>query len=438
MLLDPRTFAQLLAARPASAVAFGDLVPADTRPAGDVVPEALRTGVPAAQYSDGPWLFRASILFVGAIPNLDATALGEAFAAELARLSGARLGATTRPTVEGVSAPATSVDVPDGRGGTRRVEALWITVSGELLAVAPFATELVQRALAPALATAVRGWDPVDAAYRDQTAFVSSLALVRLRAANACTGGADLRSVVARACLRIAPVEARAALGSAPTPPIPPVPPVELPAVTPPPAPPPAVPLTPAQNIPGYPRTVRTAARFWLRPRATFNREGPEYPPGTVVIVLGPAVGTQGSLSLYPVELPTVPAARGYAALSAADLTAALAVAPAPLPPSVVPVTPVRLPGLAAPVTPVTLPGPAAPVPVTPVALPGQPAPVPVTRITIPEVRTTGGTTMSTPTPTTMRAPSSAWKWALGLGGVAAFAAGVVAVVVVPARAPRR
>lgn len=69
--------------------------------------------------------------------------------------------------------------------------------------------------------------------------------------------------------------------------------------------------------------------RFWLRPTPTFNRVGPEYPPGTEVAIMERAELRRGRFGLYLVGVgiffqgfPTVEF--GWAALSEADVASVL------------------------------------------------------------------------------------------------------------------
>lgn len=122
---------------------------------------------------------------------------------------------------------------------------------------------------------------------------------------DACTGGNDQNAFVTRACLRwiyqreesLAIVTGAQPQSQAPgtTTPTPATSPVSSPQT--------AAPLC----------TVTSREQFWLRPTATFDRVGPNFPAGTRVEILSRAQGNRGALSLYQAR---VNAQVGYVAMS--------------------------------------------------------------------------------------------------------------------------
>lgn len=288
-------------------------VRATTRPAGDVT-ASLTAGVPASQYGIGMFEFATNVLVLGADPTVDRGAFAAQLAASIrSRIASAiadpRYISIEKGAQTTLSVPRTllGVTVP---GASREVRGWWIRVSGFVLTAGPWQLAWLNNAIATTLAnvTSFRGY--VDEEFRAKLGAANAQGLfARLSAADACSGGADLTAVYARACTRVVP-GTRFADGVFPG----------MGVMTPIAPPPTSATPTPAATSPDAPAcTVQVASKFWLRPRATFNREGSEYPVGTAVEILGRVepVQRQGSLTLYRVRVGGTP---GFAAFDARDV----------------------------------------------------------------------------------------------------------------------
>lgn len=286
---------------------YPTLFAGSVRPSGAVP----TTGAPAASYPAGNWAFKTNLQVVGADPTINPDAFGAAFAVAAEELAGVnvsrvsirKLAQTTQsvPRTEGLlqylpSSSMTNLDVPSW----------WVEVEGDLSSRNGFETNRLNQAISRAFANGTRWSGYVHEAYRSKIPRDGGQLWARFQASNACTGGATYTDVMARACTRIG------APGAVPAAP---------PNATPPaPSPAPATPaMVPNSTMPSLPSdcAVRVASPFWLRPRATFEHVGPQYPAGTAVTITGPAQSTQGSLALFPVSVAGV---AGYAALSTRDM----------------------------------------------------------------------------------------------------------------------
>ena len=276
-------------------------------PAGDVLTE----GVPAATFQPGLWQFRSNVLVLGADPNINTSA----FATNLTNavrdiMGGVATVAQNETRIDKGRQANTSVP----RSGVARVlpnrdvPSWWITVQGQVNATGVWQLDKLNQAISRALAQSTSWTGFVDDDYRSKIPRDGGQLHAQFRASDACSGGANLANVMARACTRVAAVTVPATTTTPQT---------QQPAM-------PEV----GQGGPGLPSTantcaIRTASEFWLRPEPTFNRVGPHFQRGTAVTVYGPARRqdgteyTQGSLKLYRVS---VAGNSGFAAFSAADM----------------------------------------------------------------------------------------------------------------------
>jgi len=282
-------------------------------PAGD-----LATGTPSNNQAAGSYRFRSNIQMLGVEPNVNAAAfqanlartVGEIMASFAPVVNSARVvkGARQTQTVDrpGVGAAALR-GVPGSSivgAGRRDVPTWWVTIEGQI--TAPYAWQLngaagFNRAIARAFAQSST-FSSVDSAYPappDGGPLDNAF-----RRDGACAGTRDFNAVFAAACTRVEPAAA------APSPTAAPAPRQGGPVMTPIPAP-----SGPASGS-GPTCPIRVQSPMWLRPTATFDRTGPQFPAGTAVTVTGPKVQERGTLALYPV---TVGTQRGFAALSAED-----------------------------------------------------------------------------------------------------------------------
>lgn len=282
----------------ASDLRLGAMTRGTTLPAGDVV---------NGNVTPGTYTAATNILVAGARPTLSTSAYRDALVRTVREVMGSNAGVDLSSVTVTVGAQQTlsrGLLASDAPGW-------WVNLSAVIAVANPVTVENINRAIARAFfqsATLSR----VDDRY--SMPGDGGPLLARLQAGNACSGGEDLSAVYARACTRFTPYQGMsiAALGQG------------------------AQPTTPASSTPTSPgtpsTTVRaaqqalvgntcpTAQKFYLRPTATFDQVGREYPAGTSITILAPTGlrNTAGTLDLYQIRVNSNQAT-GYAALSASD-----------------------------------------------------------------------------------------------------------------------
>lgn len=284
---------------PRRADAFG------VAPAGD-----LTSGVPTNSQAPGTFQFRTNIQVLGADPSVNAAAFLSTLQRTVQEIMGSSLRVNSASIVRGgrdtqeVPRSAFVRALPGiGAAATllpKQVPTWWLTIQGNVTANNAWVLNGgagFNRAIARAVAQTTRLTRVDD----DYTVPPDGGPLdAMFRADGACSGHRDFSQVYAAACTRLAP-------GAAPAAPAPQQQMVPIPP------PSPSVAPTPTG---GPSCAIRVQSQFWLRPRATFDREGRNFPAGTAILVTGNKLEERGTLALYPV---TVGAQSGYAALSAAD-----------------------------------------------------------------------------------------------------------------------
>lgn len=322
-----------------------------TLPAGRVTGFAaaegsLDSGAPAPGPITGSYAMKLTVLFRGAKPTTNSATfnarLGDALralvpGATVARPFSVAIGAPqaiSPPSVSGAAAVAALTTIAGAAGAAvqtvrsaydflrsrNMMPGWWATISGGVVqSRTPMDQAQLRRAFARAFWLSTT-WEAAPGVAVPPDGGPMQNALDR---ANACTGGEDRNAFVSRACLRwqwqrdesLAIINAQQPQSQAPGTT------AQTPATAPVAAPQAAAPLC----------TVTSQAQFWLRPTATFDRVGPNFPAGTRVEILSRAQGNQGSLSLYQAR---VNGQVGYVAMNdreVASCAAAFARTPAPV-----------------------------------------------------------------------------------------------------------
>ena len=203
--------------------------------------------------------------------------------------------AVVGPVAQRVPAP-TWIDA----GATRDGRTWTIRVRGQIASVGDrdLRLEDVNRAVARALTSATT-WQEVASSMRARLPRDGGQLFAALQSSDACSGRINFNAVFAGGCTRLMATPAADDARPRPAP---------------------------------SPCATRTRSPFWLRPLVTFDHVGPYYPAGTTITVLADMNQQRGSLGIYNVA---VGSARGFAALSAADLAGCPGFRPPPAPPPV-------------------------------------------------------------------------------------------------------
>jgi hypothetical protein len=395
------------------------------RPAGLADPGgSLDSGAPPAGPVTGSIAVKLTVLFRGAKPTTNSATfnarLGDALralvpGATVARPFSVAIGAPqaiSPPSVSGAAAVAALTTLAGAAGAaTQAVRGIydflrsrnmmpgwWATISGGVVqSRTPMDQAQLRRAFARAFWQSTT-WEAAPGVAVPPDGGPMQNALDR---ANACTGGEDRNAFVSRACLRwqwqrdesLAIINAQQPQSQAPGTT------AQTPATAPVAAPQAAAPLC----------TVTSQAQFWLRPTATFDRVGPNFPAGTRVEILSRAQGNQGSLSLYQAR---VNGQVGYVAMNDREVASCAAAF-------------ARTTGASTPAPMPSVPAPTSSQPAA--STPSAPRPV-STPSTSSAPNTSAAITGRIP-PGSGQAASSAGRTALYAGG-AVLAAGAVAAAV--------
>lgn len=405
-----------------------------SRPSGLADPGgSLFSGAPPAGPVTGSIVVQLTVLFRGAKPTTNVATfnarLGDALralvpGATVARPFSVAIGAPqaiSPPSVAGSAAVAALATVAGAAGAAVQSVAgiynflrsrnmapgWWATISGGVVqSRTPMDQAQLRRAFARAFWQSTT-WEAAPGITVPSDGSQMQRALDR---SDACTGGEDRNAFVSRACLRwqwqrdesLAIINAQQPQSQAPG----------TTAQTPATAPVAAPQVAPALC------TVTSQAQFWLRPTATFDRVGPNFPAGTRVEILSRAQGNQGSLSLYQAR---VNGQVGYVAMNDREVASCAAAF-------------------------ARTQGAVTPAPVTPAPTSSQPATsTPSTSAPRPVSTTSATSTPSTSAAITGRIPpgagqtaSSAGKIALYAGGAMLAAGAVAAAVLVATSKPSK
>lgn len=407
-----------------------------SRPSGLADPGgSLFSGAPPAGPVTGSIVVQLTVLFRGAKPTTNVATfnarLGDALralvpGATVARPFSVAIGAPqaiSPPSVAGSAAVAALATVAGAAGAAVQSVAgiynflrsrnmapgWWATISGGVVqSRTPMDQAQLRRAFARAFWQSTT-WEAAPGITVPSDGSQMQRALDR---SDACTGGEDRNAFVSRACLRwqwqrdesLAIINAQQPQSQAPG----------TTAQTPATAPVAAPQVAPALC------TVTSQAQFWLRPTATFDRVGPNFPPGTRVEILSRAQGNRGSLSLYQAR---VNGQVGYVAMNDQEVASCAAAF-------------ARTQGAVTSAPVASTPSPTPSQPATPAPSTSAPRPAP-TPSTAARPSTSAAITGSIP-PGARETASSAGKVALYAGGAMLAAGAVAAAVLIATSKPSK